>query len=312
MARISRTAGYLVIFVVLSALVGACGGSDDMAATAEGGTDMAPAEETLEQRVYSGKAVAVTDAEVAYGAANQTRTGDDDSGSGGGLAGTITEAPAVGPSVIKTADVRLEVDRDGLEDAVRDSIAAAGRFGGFVVSTSMQDDRSGSATVVVRVPADSFERALTELEDLGKVESELVSGRDVGQEFIDLSSRIRNLEAQEVVLLRLMDRSQSVLDTIRVQRELQPVQLEIERLTGRLRYLRDQTDMSTISVSLFETGAAATAPRGTIAKAWVRAMDLALGMVSAAIVGTGVVVPVALLLVLGYLVFRAMRPRLSS
>jgi hypothetical protein len=309
MARISRTAITLVILVVLSALVGACGG-DDLGTISGGSDEVAPAAGTLE-RDYAGKDVADSDQGMSYGAATQTSQ-DGDGGSGGGLSPSITEAPAVGPNVIKTADIRLEIDRDGLEAAVRDGIAAAGRFGGFVLSTSMEDDGSGSATVIVRVPAESFERALAELEGLGEVESEQVSGRDVGQEFIDLGARIRNLEAQEVVLLRLMDRSQSVLDTIRVQRELQPVQLEIERLTGRLRYLRDQADMSTISITFMEAGASAAEPKGTIAKAWARAMDLALGMVSAAIVGTGVIIPLGLLVLLGYLVVRTRRPRLSS
>ena len=315
MARISRTAITLVILVVLSALVGACGG-DDMGVSDGGSGEVAAVDETLEQRAYAGTDKADTDQAVAYGAVTDgTATsggGDSGSGGGGGVADTFTEAPAVGPNVIKTADIRLEVDRDGLQDAVRDGIAAAGRFGGFVLSTSMEDARSGSATVIVRVPAESFERALAELEGLGEVESELIAGRDVGQEFIDLGARVRNLEAQEAVLLRLMNRSQTVLDTIRVQRELQPVQLEIERLTGRLRYLEDQTDMSTISVSFFEAGAATPTPQGTIGKAWARAVELALTMVSSVIVGTGVIVPLALLLLLGYLVVRAMRPRFSS
>ena len=91
------------------------------------------------------------------------------------------------------------------------------------------------------------------------------------------------------------------------------MQLEIERLTGRLRYLNDQADMSTISVSFFESGAAPGKPTlGVLQRAWERAVDVSLAVVSAVIVGTGFVVPIGLLLAVAYLVLRALRPRLGS
>jgi hypothetical protein len=103
-----------------------------------------------------------------------------------------------------------------------------------------------------------------------------------------------------------------VSDSIRVQRELGGVQLDIERLTGRLRYLEDQAEMSTISISFLEVGAAPGKPKlGVLQRAWERALNLSLAVVSAVIVGTGFVVPVGLLLALAYLLLRAFRPRLS-
>ena len=62
-----------------------------------------------------------------------------------------------------------------------------------------------------------------------KVRSESVSGQEVGQEFVDLAARERNLHAQERVLLRLMNRAISVTDTIRVENELSQVQGQIEQ-----------------------------------------------------------------------------------
>ena len=163
----------------------------------------------------------------------------------------------------------------------------------------------------MRVPADGFGRTLAQLEDLGDVQQEHVSGRDVTQEFVDLQARLRNFAAQEAVLLRLMDHSVSVADTIRVQSHLQGVQLEIERLRGRIRFLEDQTDMSTITLTFAEAGA--PGPRtGTIEKAWERAVDAAFAVVSAVIVGAGFLIPIALMIVVGLLVAGWVRPRLGS
>jgi hypothetical protein len=238
---------------------------------------------------------------------------DSDTGTGGGVAGTLAQGPTVGPSVIKDGQVSLEVDRDGLQDATRDAISIAGRFGGFVLSTSSQDSRHSSSTVVVRVPAQRFEAALAALEGLGKVKTESISGQDVSQEFIDLEARLRNLRAQETVMLRLMDDSTTISESIRVQSELQGITLEIERLTGRLRYLRDLTDMGTISVSMTEIGAPAAKPAtGVLAKAWRQAAEIALSVVAAVIVGAGALAPVGVILAIAFLAFRALRPRLSS
>lgn len=234
-----------------------------------------------------------------------------------GYGGTaVRQRPAglesVGPSVIKTAQLHIEIDRDGLRDSVQDAIATASAHGGFVVSTRVdggEGARSGS--IILRVPAERFERALDALHSLGTVEQELVSGQDVTEEFIDLEARLRHYEAQEAVLLNLMERAATVADTIRVQSELQGVQLEIERLRGRLRFLRDQTDLATIHVDLVEAGATA-APKNPFERAWENAADTFVAVLSGTIVAAGFVVPIGVLLAALYLVFRAVRPRLGS
>lgn len=310
MGTLRRIVTGTVLLVLTAGLIGACASDDDVGAS--GGADEATGEFEAEQAEPAALGRPVKG--VAYDSAGGTGDGGQgSSGSGGGVAGSFVEAPSVGPRVIKTATVSLEVARDGLEEATRDSIAIAGRFGGFVLSTSTDNDRSASSDVVLRIPAESFERALTELEELGDVRAEEISGEDVSQQFVDMEARVRNLEAQETVLLRLMNRAVSVADTIRVQRELQGVQLEIEKLTGRLRYLEDLTEMSTISLSLVEVGAPGhKPPTGVLAKAWQRAVDGALAVVAAVIVGTGVLVPIAVLVAIGLLVLRALRPRFSS
>jgi hypothetical protein len=229
-----------------------------------------------------------------------------------GVPRTASRLPTVKPSVIKTGEVRIDVPRGNFRQAMGDVVAIAGRYpGGFVLSTSVAGDEARSGTIVLRVPARSFEQALRAIEDLGKVRSEHVTGQDVTQEFIDLEARLRNFRSQEAVLLRLMDRANTVSDTIRVQGELQAVQLEIERLTGQLRYLEDQTSLGTLTVSLREAGAAAPEPRGVLQRAWAEALENSLGVVAAVIVGAGVAIPVALLILVALLIVRGLVPRLT-
>jgi hypothetical protein len=227
-----------------------------------------------------------------------------------GGARSAVPLPRLGPSIIKSAEVEIGVPQNDLNASVQSVTDIAGGLGGFVASTSIDARDGRRGTVVLRVPSARFEEALRQLRDLGKVRHEAISGVDVSQEFVDLQARLRNWQAQEAVLLRLMDRARSVVDTIRVQGELSRVQLEIERLRGRLSYLEDQTDLGTITAAFVGTGPAAPGRPTTLARAWQQATRAALGVVSGVIVGAGYLVPLALLAGIAALVLRGLRPRL--
>ena len=303
--RLRRATAVGILLLVVSGVVGACSGGDSELAAISGGDGDTGGDGGGGQR------------ELAYDQPKALPAAVGESGAGavidaeGDILGSAADIPSVSLSVIKTATVRLELERDGLDQAARDAIAIAERFGGYVSTTQLRDARKGTGSLELRVPATRFGDALEALRGVGRVQSESVAGQDVGQEFVDLQARLRNFEAQETVLLRLMDKSVSVADTLRVQGQLQQVQLEIERLRGRIRYLQDQTDMSTIRVDMTEEGIAPTSANA-IVKAWRQAREVAVGVVAAVIVGAGFVVPVALLLAIVGLVVYRVRPRTSA
>jgi hypothetical protein len=106
-------------------------------------------------------------------------------------------------------------------------------------------------------------------------------------------------------MLGLFDEAATVADTIRIQNELSGIQLQIEEIEGRLRYLRDQTSLSTISVTLAEEGVAAP---GAFDRAWERAVDGFLSVLAALVVGLGFVLPFVAIGLAGLLVYRRVRP----
>ena len=284
------------LIVVLAALLGACAGSDD-AGNGDGAAQPSEGAEPEGRKALDN-----------MGGVDAEETADD--GAGGGFTGAA-DLPGMAPAVIKNALLDIEVARDGLQEAVDDAIAAAQNAGGFVLTTRLDDERSGRGTIVLRVPAERFETVLATLDDLGDVRGRSVTGEDVSEEFVDLEARLRNFEAQETVLLRLMDRARSVSDTIKVQRELTGIQLEVERIRGRLRFLEDQTSLGTVTVKLTEPGAVVAAG-STLEKAWERAGGVALAFLSGLVVSLGVVVPAAILLAFAFLAFKFVRPRFTS
>ena len=275
--------------IVMAAMGVACSGSDD-GDGADGSVD-------------GGGSVGEVAVDRAA-AVSPARAGNFSSG------GTAMRLPTIGPSVIKTATVDVGV-KASVEEAVQKATGVAARFGGFVATTTTSSGSNASGTVVLRVPASDFEAALAAIEDLGTLERHVVSGEDVSQEFIDLQARLRNWRSQEAVLLQLMDRARTVSDTIRIQGELSQVQLEVERLRGRLNFLEDQTSFGTITATFGPVGASPGDP-GPLARAWDRAWEAAESVVAAVIVGLGFVVPVALLSLFVALAARGVRPRLTT
>jgi Domain of unknown function (DUF4349) len=246
--------------------------------------------------------------------------GGDGAGSGGsapaedgaGAEVLDLQLPVVGPRVIKTASLAVEVREGSFGDRFQQATLIAARHGGFVSSSRTEGDERRLGTVVLRVPAESFEAAVGELKALGSVKAEELSGEDVTAQFVDLEARLRNWEAQEEVLLGLMERATTIQESITVQRTLQEVQLAIEEIRGRLRVLEDQTAMSTITVSMSEPGVAPAKPGDgipSLSEAWNLALDGFVTVISTVVITLGYVVPIGLIVLAGWLGFRRVRPR---
>ncbi len=86
--------------------------------------------------------------------------------------------------------------------------------------------------------------------DTLSVDNENITGQDVTQEYVDTSSRLKNLQATEEQLLRVMDAAVKVEDVLAVQRELTTVRSEIEVLQGRINYFDEAAAFSSIRVDV--------------------------------------------------------------
>jgi hypothetical protein len=227
------------------------------------------------------------------------------------------QLPGVSQKIIKSADVSVQVKKGTFQQKFQQAAMVAGRHGGFVSSSRTTESKQPSGSLVIRVPASEFDATMSELSALGKVTGQQISGQDVTAQFVDLQARLRNWEAQEDVLLRLMRQSKSIEDSLKVQRTLQDVQLAIEEIRGQLRVLTDQTDLSTITLSMAEASVAAPKPKEglTFIRAWRQAIHAIATVFAAIVVGLGYVIPVmlvALALLLMWIAYRRLRPRVVA
>lgn len=159
--------------------------------------------------------------------------------------------------IIRNAELRFETDSPSQSQQKITGIAET--HGGYVVlsETSQNENRSQPgtmATLVLRIPSAQFTKVLEEIIGVGdRVLHQKISGKDVTEEFIDLEAQLRAKRALETQFLEIMKQSRKVSDALEVQGQLSQVRTEIERLDGRRRYLENQTEFSTITISLFTT-----------------------------------------------------------
>jgi hypothetical protein len=209
--------------------------------------------------------------------------------------------------VIRNANLSIVVTDPS--QSVEDISRMAQEMGGFVVSSNVYQTTfdenvvSFRASITIRVPAERLDEALARIkEDVTEVRNENISGQDVTQEYTDLKSQLRNLEAAEEELLKIMEASTEAEHVLDVFEHLRQVRGEIEVTKGRIQYFEESARMSAISVELIPDIAAQPLqigrwqPQGT-AKAALEALISALQFLAEAVIwGLICVAPIGVIL----------------
>lgn len=155
--------------------------------------------------------------------------------------------------IIYTASVVLVVD--DLKATTQSIMTLVDGTGGYI-HQFLENSTQGAyrrGHWVVRVPVERFDTFLEELVDLGVPETQQRDAQDVTEEFVDLESRLSNQRRLEKRILDLLEKQTSKLsDVIDVETKLAAVREQIERIEGRLRYLKNKTRLTTITIDARE------------------------------------------------------------
>jgi hypothetical protein len=174
---------------------------------------------------------------------------------GPGLAtAEAAEPTSAQPMIVRTADVRIVVaDTSKIVEAITKSAEASG---GYVSGSNIwREGELLRAKLTLRVPADKLTSTLAAIRAMAKrVENETVSSEDVSQEYVDLESQLRNLEATEGELRELLKvarvNSKRATEVLEVHQQLTMIRGQIEQAKGRMRYLSQVAAMSAVNVEV--------------------------------------------------------------
>lgn len=215
--------------------------------------------------------------------------------------------------IVRDGRIGVVVPDDKFGDAVGNLTFIAEKYGGFILSSSTNNDRSG--TFVLRIPAKRFDRALGDIRDLAtRMRFQEIRGDDVTAEYIDQQARLRILQGRKTLLSGLSQQATTTEEILRLGSQLDDVQLRIERIQGQLRFINDQVAESTLRVSIQEQNAPKAATTTEVDNPDLgSSVDLGvqgfLRIVGAVIVGLGYLIPLTVLGALAWFVVWFVRRR---
>jgi hypothetical protein len=218
-------------------------------------------------------AVLVVASLVSCGRASSTTGGfNSERGSGGLVIPGVTAAPAtrtqpapttmtvsqyagdsattVDRMIVRTGDISMIVE--DVNAAIDRISKTADQSKGYVVSSnSWRDGERLRGTISIRVPSGDFGSIMTAISQLAvEVTSQTTSSQDVTEEYVDLTAKLKNLQATEQQLLQIMAKAEKVEDILAVERELSNARSQVEQTTGRMQYLEKTATTSLIQVRL--------------------------------------------------------------
>ncbi len=222
--------------------------------------------------------------------------------------------------IIRNASLSLVVP--DTEAALDEINGLVDELDGYVVDSSMYQWQEGlQASITLRIPAESLDIALERIRGLAtEVQNEHISGQDVTEEYVDLQSRLRHLEATEARLLEFLEEAEDTEAALAVYEQLRQVESDIEQTKGRIQYLEQSAAMATISLDITPDELAQPIqvggwyPKGTLRDAVQSLIRVLQFLVDAAIVIVVLVIPVLIVIaapfvVLFYLVRAIVRRR---
>lgn len=156
--------------------------------------------------------------------------------------------------LIKDANLRFRTnDNQETYSLINNSLKD---FGAYISeeNTFNYSDRTGF-DLTIRVPAERFDMFLDFIVanvDIKKLNNKSIHIKDVTEEFIDIQARIKIKKESEQKLTDLLKNAKNLSETLEIQKQLTDLRADIESSEGRLKYLTEQVNYSTVRISFYE------------------------------------------------------------
>ncbi len=238
--------------------------------------------------------------------------------------GTTTTDQTTGVQTSKsaTADrmivytVQLGLEVQDTEKAVADITALVTQQQGYIATTNLTRDSKGllRGSISVRVPATGLADALKQIKAVGlKVLSENSNANDVTDQYSDLNAQLKNLEATETELRKLLEtvreRTGKAEEILAVYNRLTEIRGQIERIKGQINVLSKTSTLATVTIQLTPKQEVQVldpdtwAPNRTAAQALRTLIQALQGLADLTITLVLLVLPLGIVLALPFVVF---------
>jgi Domain of unknown function (DUF4349) len=167
----------------------------------------------------------------------------------------IPEKPSelIDQKIIKESNLRFETQN--LEDTHQLILKAIKKNNAYIQNDAEgKDYNSLYRNITIRIPNENFDFFLAEIsKGVAYFDKKEVTARDVTEEYIDLSARLKTKKTLEERYLQLLNKATKVSEILEIEKELSAIREEIESKEGQLKYLQNKVSLSTINIEFYKT-----------------------------------------------------------
>ncbi|MDD4215536.1 MAG: DUF4349 domain-containing protein, partial [Bacteroidales bacterium] len=156
--------------------------------------------------------------------------------------------------IIKTADISFQVEK--YITARAKILEIIKKHGGYVSSENQTSDEYRTSNImIIRVTSSVFDALVDELlKEAVFIDYKKIEAQDVTEEFVDINARLKSKKDAMQQYEAILKKAYTINDILEVQQYIRTLQEEIESLEGRLKYLNNKVELSTINATFYEQG----------------------------------------------------------
>jgi hypothetical protein len=154
--------------------------------------------------------------------------------------------------IIKNATLKLELKNfkkynEQLRQTVKD-------LGGYIANEEQwQNDEQIENAVVLKIPVDQFEKAMSVLPGMETtIVEKRITAEDVTGEYVDVKTRLATRKQLLNKYYDFLKQAKTMEEMLQVQKEINEIQENIESAAGRVNYLNHAASYSTINLSYYQ------------------------------------------------------------
>lgn len=159
---------------------------------------------------------------------------------------------AIEKKVIKTGTIQMEVNN--YEQTRKKMLQIIKNQDAYISNENETKNAYRlSNQLTLRVPKENFDTLVVQITALAdKLDSKRINLKDVTEEYIDITTRLKNKREVEKRYREILRDAKTITDILKVEEHLRVVREEIEAKEGRLKFLNNQVSLSTIHLTMYQ------------------------------------------------------------
>ena len=161
---------------------------------------------------------------------------------------------STGDYIIKTAYGTIEVSSSNFQNTINDFETLILNYEGSISNTYLSTNYQGlqSYTLTVNIPAEQFDKFISDLEDISEFKNISINANDVTTYVLNIDSRLKALINEKQELEKIKSDALNTSEKLEVQSQLRYINQEIEILKDQKEFYETSVNYSTLSLEIRE------------------------------------------------------------